>query len=149
MVLGQTDFVLILLGVSTPMFAASTLSPTKALIGGSLILAVSVTILALTIWRFVWMRRRIPFLLRWGRGSWSFPASKYGVAAGSIIGITIGCALLDTQVELLPSSIWGILILACLSVALVVAIYDFRLHRRRREAANLVILKDDANPEPM
>ena len=114
-----------------PMLAASTLSPTKALILGSVFLCASGIILALTIFRFAWMRQRIPFLLRWGRGSWSFPASRWGVAAGSIVGLAVGCAFIDMHFQLLPSSTWGILILSCIGIALVAAIYDFRLHRRR------------------
>jgi len=98
---------------------------------GIILLAVSVGLLAATIWRFQWMQQKIGFLLHWGRGSWSFPASRIGVAAGSIVGITIGSMSLDSKFELLSRDTWFIIFLVSCVIALVGAIHDYILYRRR------------------
>ena len=103
----------------------------RDIIDGVILLAFSVSLLGLTIWRFELLQRHAPFLLRWGRGRWSYLASRLGMIASSMVGITIAGIYFDSQFELLPRSFWGGILITMLVFVIVAAIYDYRQHKRR------------------
>lgn len=114
------------------MIAAQAVSSDNLVIVGCVVLAMSASLMVGAVWHFDWMRRRVPFLLRWGRGSWSFPASRFGLVAGSLVGLTLGSLCLDSRFKFLPRAVWGIIVACSFAVALVAAARDFRLWRRQR-----------------
>jgi hypothetical protein len=97
---------------------------------GLVLLALSVSLLGLTIWRFQWLQRHVPFLLRWGRGRWSYPASRVGVIAGSIVGVTIAGLCFDSRFELLSRGAWGSILITMLLLVVAAAIHDYRHYKR-------------------
>ena len=102
----------------------------RGIVVGFVLLAVSVSLLVLTIWRFELLQRYAPFLLRWGRGRWSFPASRVGVVAGSMVGITIAGTCFDSRFELLPRNVWGGTLIIVFMFVVAAAIYDYRQYKR-------------------
>lgn len=100
-------------------------------VGGALLLAVSLGFLYGTIRHFDWMKRKVPFLLRWGRGG--FPASRFGCVAASVVGIAIGSMCFDRSFEILSRSVWGILFGVAFAAVAVAAMYDFWVWRRGRQ----------------
>ncbi|HEY3762202.1 MAG TPA: hypothetical protein VGN23_10700 [Verrucomicrobiae bacterium] len=99
---------------------------------GLIFLAISLTGLWCALRHFEWMQKNIPFLLYWGRWPWRFPATKVGVSAGCITGMTIGALCLDPKFEFLSRTIWiGILIMVAVMV-IAAAIYDYILYRKHK-----------------
>src|SRR5205809_2479119 len=98
----------------------------RGIIVGFVLLALSVSLSVLTIWRFELLQRYAPFLLRWGGGRWSFPASRVGVVAGSMVGITIAGTCFDSRFELLPRNVWGGILIIVFMFVVAAAIYDYR-----------------------
>jgi hypothetical protein len=88
----------------------------------------------LAVWRFDLLQRYIPFLLYWGsRWPWPrFPATKIGVAAGSIMGITISGLCFDSQFECFSRTAWGSIFAAAAIVVIAAAIHDYRLYRKHQ-----------------
>jgi hypothetical protein len=60
------------------MFAVTTHATSATLLLGSVVLAFSLTMLALAILRFDWLKRKMPFLCRWG-GASLFPIPLPGM----------------------------------------------------------------------
>lgn len=111
------------------MFAMTTHATSATLLLGAVVLAFSLTMLALAILRFDWLKRQMPFLCRWGGVSFSYPASRYGVGAQSIIGIVIGLSCVDSWFQLLTPFPWGALVGWSIGIAFFVAMFDLATHR--------------------
>ena len=111
------------------MFAETTHATLSTLLLGAVLLAFSLTMLALAVFRFEWLKRNMPFFVRWGRYSWSYPASKYGVGAQSIVGILIGLSCVDSWFNALPSFPWSVLFVWSIGIAFFVAMFDLATHK--------------------
>src|SRR5436190_21352769 len=97
---------------------------------GVVLLACSVSLLCVTIWRFDLLQGHVPFLLRWGRGRWSYPASRLGAIAGSMVGITIAGVCFDSRFELLSRGVWSTILITMLIFVIAAAIHDYRQYKR-------------------
>lgn len=118
------------------MLANNGLSPELQLIAASIWLILSIIMLGLSIWRFDWLKKHFPRMLRWGfRSFWNYPASRYGFAAGCLLGISLGIGPVGSYFDFIHPSTWRILIIIAFAHTIVAAIYDFRLHRRSGDKA--------------
>jgi hypothetical protein len=103
---------------------------TKHTLLGMVLLTYSTGGLILTIWRFQWLQRYAPFLLYWGRWPWHFPATRIGVAAGFLVGMTIGSFCFDSNFQVLSRQAWVVILIANFALVLIAAIHDYILHKR-------------------
>src|SRR5260370_41026965 len=103
---------------------------------GMILTAVSLSGFAVTVWRFDWLRRYVPFLLYWGRWPWRFPASRIGVTTGFITGIVIGCFCLDSKFQFLSKAIWLFIMVFVLISLITAAIHDYVLYQRNKSKHN-------------
>ncbi len=99
---------------------------------GIFLLAISTVGLVCALWRFEWMQKQIPFLLYWGRWPWRFPATKIGVSAGCLAGITIGALCLDSKFEFLSRTVWMKICIVVAIALIAAAIHDYVLHRKHK-----------------
>ena len=96
-----------------------------------LLIAVSLGGLAVTIRRFDWLQRRVPFLLYWGR--WPVPrfrASKIGVAAGFTVSTILGILALYSQFLEPSRGLLGGALCVVLLIVIIAGTHDFILDRR-------------------
>ena len=90
-------------------------------------------LLFLTIRRFVWLKQKIPSLLRWGSGSFSYPASRLGIMAASFFGITMGCFFIEQGRETFPGFVLIGMFAGSVLFIITAAIHDFIIHRQNSE----------------
>ncbi len=115
------------------MLQKRPISAEQALYGGTILVVLSLIYISLVLFRFQWLLRfaLARVLLRWGRASWSFPASRLGAFTGGIVVLTAGLILMDVYFRVLPERLWAFAFLALLPFVAGAAIHDYRLHRRR------------------
>src|SRR5437867_2188623 len=86
------------------MLQKRPISAEQALYGGTILVVLSLIYISLVLFRFQWLLRfaLARVLLRWGRGSWSFPASRLGAFTGGIVVLTAGLILMDVYFRVFP-----------------------------------------------
>ena len=111
-----------------------SISPDHALYIGGVLVSISLIFIVLVLVRFHWFHRfaLMRVLLRWGRGNWSYPASKLGALAGGLMILMVGLILMDDYLQVLPQKIWAEIFAALLLFVVYAAIYDYRKYRRSR-----------------
>src|SRR5262249_50686906 len=86
-----------------------------------------------TVWRWESMSQEIFIrrLLRWGRGRWSFPASRLDAFAGGSVALLCGLICFDGAREQHKQA-WSTIFGAVMVFVITAAIHDYILHRRKR-----------------
>ena len=69
---------------------------------GALILFLGCGGMFMVLTRWAWMQKRWPRLFRWGKGSWSIPASRVGVSYGFATATVIGMNCVSDAVNWWP-----------------------------------------------
>jgi hypothetical protein len=105
------------------------LSPEQNFWFGIALVSGSSALLALTIRRFEWLKKKIPSLLFWGRSSLGYPASRVGCASGCFVGITVGCLFIEKGRDTFSSQFLVVMLASSFVFVIVAAIHDFRLHK--------------------
>ena len=115
------------------MFQKYTLSHEATIGVGAGLVCLSVIYLACVVWRYPWLLRfaLARVLLRWGRGRWSFPASRLGAFAGGSVPFILGIMTIDSELGFLSKGAWLAILIALIAFVIGAAIYDFGLHKRR------------------
>lgn len=109
------------------------LSPQQNFWFGIVLTIAGVVLLFLTVRRFAWLKQKIPSLLRWGRGSFSYPASRLGITAVSSFCISIGCIFIEKGRETFPGFVLVGMFAGSVIFLIVAAIHDFKLNRQNPE----------------
>ena len=105
-------------------------SPAELIGFGTLFIAVGAFVAWAAITRFTWLKEKMPFLCRWGRGGFRWRASRPSVILGASIAISFGAMML-AQALLPPITHYLLpLIFAQLTTAIVLGVYDYR-HRHQ------------------
>src|SRR6267378_8267146 len=114
------------------MFQKHTFSPEEMRFVGMGLTALALIFLASTVWRWESMCQAIFIrrLLRWGRGRWSFPASRLGAFAGGSVALGFGLIGLDEGREQHKQS-WVAVFAALIVFVIIAAIHDYISHRRK------------------
>src|SRR5437867_7157727 len=101
---------LIALGITAHMLQKRPISAEQALYGGTILVVLSLIYISLVLFRFQWLLRfaLARVLLRWGRASWSFPASRLGAFTGGIVVFTAGLILMDVYFRVFPARLFEI-----------------------------------------
>ncbi len=110
------------------------LSPQQNFWFGIVLTSASFVLLFLTIRRFAWLKQKIPSLLRWGRGSFSYPASRLGISAASCFGISLGCIFIEKGCETFPGFVLMGMFVGSILFIIAAAIHDFIIHKQNPEA---------------
>ena len=111
------------------------LSPQQNFWFGITLTSASFVLLFLTIRRYAWLKQKIPSLLRWGRGSFSYPASRLGIMAASFCGITMGCLFIEKGRETFPGFVLIGMLAGSVLFIITAAIHDFIIHKQNPEVA--------------
>jgi hypothetical protein len=99
----------------------------------------SLFFIILILFRFDWLQQFsiCRALARWGKGSWSFPASRYGAISGFLVFLVFGAFVLDSNTfRFVKKEVW---IAAYILVGIYIpsaAIHDFILHKRTHSRAS-------------
>jgi len=82
--------------------------------------------------RFTWLKEKLPFLCRWGRGGFRWRASRPSVILGASMAVSFGAMML-TEALLPPITHYLFpVIFAQFTTAIVLGIHDYR-HRHKPE----------------
>jgi len=116
------------------MFQKHTFSPEEMRFVGMGLTALALIFLASTVWRWESMCQAIFIkrLLRWGRGRWSFPASRLGAFAGGSVALVFGLICVDVAREQHRQA-WITVFAAVMVFVIIAAIHDYISHRRNRD----------------
>ena len=110
-------------------------SQTKELYVSAAMVLGSLFIIVLVLFRFdclqqFWIGRA---LARWGKGSWSYPASRFGTISGFLLILVLGAMTFDSNsFRIVKPQVW---IAAFILVGIYIpsaAIHDFILYKRRK-----------------
>ncbi len=83
-----------------------------------------------------WMQKRLGWLLRWGRGGWSFPASRVGMTYSGLTGIVLGVLMIGGGMKWKPpvdrdyffvGTVFWLILGVC------IALRDYSLHRNSKD----------------
>ncbi len=118
------------------MIEKTPLISRETLIIGMVLFLVGLVYLALVIWRFQWLKRSPlgGLLLRWGKGGWSFPATRLGAFAGGLFAAFVGCWILNAHFTFLAVSeaAGKVALVAILTFLFGAMIHDFIRHWCRK-----------------
>jgi hypothetical protein len=116
------------------LVSTHSLPPWAWLCIGSSMVILSLIYLALILFRYQWLRhfRLMRVIWRWGRGDWSYPASRLGAFTGGLFILMIGLILMDSYFKMM-TGILAIIFVLLIPFAVFVAIHDYNLHKKHDE----------------
>ncbi|MEO5913012.1 MAG: hypothetical protein ABIS50_02185 [Luteolibacter sp.] len=108
---------------------------TAQIIGGSILIVLSLTSIWAIATRYPWSQKHLPFLCKWGKGGLHWPASKGGALLGAFFVLNIGLlAALESSYpalfKYLRYSGIGLVV-----AAIPMGIKDYRSHRKNTKTA--------------
>ena len=101
---------------------------------GLILFGVAGVIAVLTRWE--WMQKHCGWMLRWGRGSWGFPATKLGVSFGGITGMYLGMMCVADSIKWFPFGDRDYMLIGLILWSLVgvcVALRDYFIHLNKKD----------------
>src|SRR5258708_1339899 len=115
------------------MLQKHTLSPEEVRLFGMGMTAVALTLLAGVAWRWESMcqLKLMRALLGWGRGRWSFSASRLGASGCGSFALILGLMCLDQSRDH-HRQIWCVALAGGAAFLIVAAIHDYVRFRRKR-----------------
>jgi hypothetical protein len=112
------------------------LTPTELLVVGGILFLGGVAFCYGAWLHWKWMQKRIGWMLRWGQGGWSFPASRVGASYGALTLIILGSLMIgggmkwnfpvDGDYPLIGTLVWMIL-------GVCIALRDYSLHLNNKD----------------
>jgi hypothetical protein len=108
------------------------MAQTKLLVFGALLLIFGLLGMWITLFKFQWLRRRLPFLCMWGRGPFVWEASKEAVVLGFFMGGVFGLVLLAEYSASSMTQAFVAAFMTLLVITIPLAIRDYIRHRRNR-----------------
>ena len=115
------------------MNATKELSQEAQLAIGALMAVSFAVLFVLSFRRFDWLQRHLPAVLRWGFPHlWTYPATRYGLCSGCLVGFAIGVSVIVTHFDLMDRATGSLLLRAVFLNCVIAAIHDFKVYRKAK-----------------
>jgi len=113
------------------------LTTTESLVMGGILFLIGIAFAYGTWFHWKWMQKRLGWMLRWGQGGWSFPASRVGMTYSALTGMMLGIMMIGNGMKWKLSVDGGYLfvgIVVWMILGVCIALRDYSLHLNNKEA---------------